>query len=303
MGSHLIVDNAALYQALDGQMIYYENEDGRICIAFPYLGKVLVGSTDVRIDDPDAAIASAAEQDYILASLSVVFPGIVIAPDEIVFRFAGVRPLPASATAVTGRIPRDHFCEVIEGSPPVLCMIGGKWTTFRSFGEMAADMIMDRLGTVRSVHTASLPIGGGLDYPVDAAAWISDVASRTALPMPRIAALLDRYGTRAAELAPDFGADADIAGHSASELTHLIAHEQVETLADLLLRRTTIAITGDLSLSAIDRCLELLAEAKDWPTERAAAERENFLSLLATRHGLSLETLSRRDHRTRHEPA
>ena len=42
-----------LLTALDGHMVYYENEDGRICILFPYLGKVLIGSTDIRVDDPD----------------------------------------------------------------------------------------------------------------------------------------------------------------------------------------------------------------------------------------------------------
>ncbi len=298
MGSHLIVDNPALYAALDGQMIYYENEDGRICIAFPYLGKVLVGSTDVRIDDPDAAIASAAEQDYILASLSVIFPSIVIAPEEIVFRFAGVRPLPASAAAVTGRIPRDHFCEMIEGDPPVLCMIGGKWTTFRSFGALAADTAMARLGVPRTRDTASLPIGGGRNYPQDPARWIADLAARTGLPDARIATLLERYGTSASDLAQDFGADASIAGHSEAELNHLIAYEQVETLADLLLRRTTIAITGDLSQSVIARCLDLLAAARGWTRERAVTEQQNFLDLLATRHGLSIDTLSRRDQRT-----
>lgn len=298
MGSHLIVDNAALYQALDGQMIYYENEDGRICIAFPYLGKVLVGSTDMRIDDPDAAIASPAEQDYILASLAQVFPSIVIAPEDIVFRFAGVRPLPASAAAVTGRIPRDHFCEMIDGEPPVLCMIGGKWTTFRSFGALAADTAMDQLGVFRHVDTVALAIGGGRDFPDDPQSWIADLAARTGLPISRIAALLDRYGTRAAELARHFGAEADIAGHSAAELSHLIAHEQVETLADLLIRRTTIAITGELSLSVIARCLDLLSAARGWTAERAAAERQSFLDLLANRHGLSTKTLSRRDHRT-----
>ncbi len=298
MGSHLIVDNAALYQALDGQMIYYENEDGRICIAFPYLGKVLVGSTDMRIDDPDAAVASASEQDYILGSLSLIFPGIVIAPEEIVFRFAGVRPLPTSAAAVTGWIPRDHFCEVIEGIPPVLCMIGGKWTTFRSFGALAADMAMARLGVSRRVDTAALAIGGGRDYPADAERWINALAIQTGVPRPRLAALLERYGTAAAELAQTFGPDADIAGHSATELTYLIAHEQVETLADLLVRRTTIAITGDLSLSVIDRSLNLLAKAKGWTAERAANERVDFLDLLAARHGLSAETLSRRDQRS-----
>jgi glycerol-3-phosphate dehydrogenase len=298
MGSHLIVDNAALYQALDGQMIYYENEDGRICIAFPYLGKVLVGSTDMRIDDPDAAIASPSEQDYILASLAQIFPRIVIAPGDIVFRFAGVRPLPASAAAVTGRIPRDHFCEMIEGEPPVLCMIGGKWTTFRSFGALAADTAMERLDVSRTIDTAALPIGGGRDYPTDPARWIADLATRTGLPEPRIAVLLERYGTSAADLAEGFGPDADIAGHSAAELSHLIAHEQVETLADLLIRRTTIAITGALSLAVIARCLDLLSAARGWTSERTDAERQAFLDLLASRHGLSTETLSRRDQRT-----
>ena len=298
MGSHLVIDNAALHQALNGQMIYYENEDGRICIAFPYLGKVLVGSTDVRIDDPDAAIASTAEQDYILASLSLVFPGIAIAPEEIVFRFAGVRPLPTSAAAVTGRIPRDHFCEVIEGSPPVLCMIGGKWTTFRSFGALAADEAMDRLGIARSVDTAGLAIGGGRDFPADPESWVRALAAETGLPEARVAALLERYGTRAAGLAQNFGADADIAGHSPAELAHLIAEEQVETLADLLVRRTTIAITGELSMSVIERCLDLLARARAWTAERAATERQAFLDLLAARHGLSADTLSRRDERS-----
>ena len=298
MGSHLVVDNAALYRALDGQMIYYENEDGRICIAFPYLGKVLVGSTDVRIDDPDAAVASASEQDYILGSLSLIFPGIVISPDEIVFRFAGVRPLPTSAVAVTGRIPRDHFCEMIEGNPPVLCMIGGKWTTFRSFGALAADTAMARLGIARHVDTAGLAIGGGRGYPEDTESWISALAIETGVPRPRLAALLERYGTQAAKLAVVLGAEADIAGHSAAELSHLIEHEQVETLADLLIRRTTIAITGELSLSVIDRSLQLLATAKGWTPERADAERRGFLDLLATRHGLSAETLSRRDQRS-----
>jgi glycerol-3-phosphate dehydrogenase len=298
MGSHLIVDNAALYRALDGQMIYYENEDGRICIVFPYLGKVLVGSTDQRIDDPDAAIASPAEQEYILASLSVIFPSIIIAPEQIVFRFAGVRPLPASAAAVTGRIPRDHFCEMIEGDTPVLCMIGGKWTTFRSFGALAADTAMERLGVYRTVDTASLPIGGGRNYPKDPAHWIADLAARTGLSEARVATLLERYGSSAAELALAFDDAADIADHSAAELNHLIAHEQVETLADLLIRRTTIAVTGAVSLAVIERCLDLLTAAKGWSPQRRATELQNLLDLLATRHGLSAETLSRRDQRT-----
>jgi glycerol-3-phosphate dehydrogenase len=167
-GSHLIIDNPALRDMLDGHMIYYENEDGRICILFPYLGKVLVGSTDIRVDDPGMVRCEADERDYILQSLAFVLPGIRIRPEEIVFQFSGVRPLPASKDSFTGRIPRDHFCTVLEGrdgGPPVLCMIGGKWTTFRSFGELSADMALDRLGLPRRIDTAERPLGGGRDYP------------------------------------------------------------------------------------------------------------------------------------------
>jgi glycerol-3-phosphate dehydrogenase len=157
---------------------------------------------------------------------------------------------------------------------------------------------MARLGVARRIDTAGLAIGGGRDFPEDAGGWIGALAARTGLPKLRVAALFERYGTQAAELAEAFGAEADIAGHSAAELGYLIVYEQVETLADLLLRRTTIAITGGLSLSVIDRSLELLAEAKGWTAERMATERRDFLDLLASRHGLSAETLSRRDQRS-----
>ncbi|MET3896861.1 glycerol-3-phosphate dehydrogenase [Devosia sp. UYZn731] len=297
-GSHLVIANRALSEALDGHMIYYENEDGRICIAFPYLGNVLVGSTDVRVDNPDTVRWEAEEQAYILASLAVVFPSIAIAPAEIVFQFAGVRPLPTSDAAVTGSIPRDHFCEVIEGEPPVLCMIGGKWTTFRSFGAMAADMVFDRLGHARTVDTENLPIGGGKDFPDEPAAWIAATARRTGLSTSRVAALLDRYGSAAGSMAEIAGSSDDIAGHSRAELEFLVTSEHVETLADLLLRRTTIAITGALSLRVIDTCLALLAEAKGWSPSKCETARDAFLAELLTRHGLDRATLVSRDQRT-----
>ncbi len=49
------------------------------------------------------------ERDYILQSLAFVLPTIKVRPDEIVFQFSGVRPLPASKDSFTGRIPRDHY--------------------------------------------------------------------------------------------------------------------------------------------------------------------------------------------------
>ncbi|MGR9193807.1 FAD-dependent oxidoreductase [Rhizobium leguminosarum] len=301
-GSHLIIDNADLRDALADHMIYYENEDGRICILFPYLGKVLVGSTDIRVDDPETVRCEADERDYILQSLAFVLPGIPIRPEQIVFQFSGVRPLPASTDSFTGRIPRDHFCTLVEpkdGGPPVLCMIGGKWTTFRSFGELAADMALAKLGRRRRVATTDRPIGGGRAFPANAFAWLTQMAANKGLSGGRMAELFARYGTDAEAIAGFTAAGPDAAlphaGYSIRELQFLIREEAVEHLDDLLLRRTTLAVSGELTLDMMDAALDLLAQEKRWTLAHRAGERDRFLTLLNQRHGVDEDMLSARN--------
>ncbi|OHV22990.1 glycerol-3-phosphate dehydrogenase/oxidase [Rhizobium sp. RMa-01] len=301
-GSHLIIDNADLRDALADHMIYYENEDGRICILFPYLGKVLVGSTDIRVNDPETVRCEAEERDYILQSLAFVLPDITIRPEQIVFRFAGVRPLPASTDSFTGRIPRDHFCTVLEpseGRPPVLCMIGGKWTTFRSFGELAADQALEKLGRRRRVATTDRPIGGGRAFPANRSVWLAQAASGKDLSAGRMAELFGRYGTDAEPIAGFIAAGQDAAlphaGYTTRELQLLIRDEAVEHLDDLLLRRTTLAVSGELSLDMTDAVLDLLAQEKRWTPGRRAGERDRFLTLLNERHGVDEDMLSARN--------
>ena len=303
-GSHLIIDNARLYNALAGHMIYYENEDGRICILFPYLGKVLVGSTDIRIDDPDSVRCEADERDYILQSLSFVLPDIEIRPEEISFQFSGVRPLPASTDSFTGRIPRDHFCTVVDaadGGPSVVCMIGGKWTTFRSFGELAADLALERLGKERQISTADRAIGGGRRFPLDRAAWIAQVAAEKGIPGSRMAVLFGRYGTQAEAIAGFIAMTSDRPmphpDYSECELLFLIRNEAAEHLDDLLLRRTTLAISGNLSEQMMDAVLDLLVAEKAWTPTQRDVERDRFLTLLRERHGVTELTLSERNER------
>lgn len=267
---------------------------------------MLVGSTDIRVDDPGTVRCEADERDYILQSLSFVLPGVAIRREEIVFQFAGVRPLPASNDSFTGRIPRDHFCTVLEGEnggPPVLCMIGGKWTTFRSFGELAADMALERLGRPRRVDTAERTFGGGRAFPRDRAGWIRKVAVSSGFSEQRTAMLFERYGTDAEDVATFIAAGPDHAlphgGYSARELLFLIREEAVEHLDDLLLRRTTLAISGELSLAMADAVLVVLAAEKGWSAARAAEERARFLNLMQERHGVSQQTLSaRNEHRS-----
>lgn len=163
-GSHLIIDHPGLLAACRDEQLFYENADGRICIFFPVNGRVLVGSTDIRIDDPDDAVCDEGEVDYMLESVRTVFPALRLGREHIVSRFCGVRPLPASEAGFTGRISRDHSCRALppdESRPwPIYAMIGGKWTTFRAFAEQVTDRVLADLGRPRTANSDERPIGG-----------------------------------------------------------------------------------------------------------------------------------------------
>lgn len=310
-GSHLIVDNPRLYDALGDEMVYYENQEGRVCILFRYFDRVLIGSTDIPVSDPDGLRCEDDEIAYILDSVRLIFPDLPIRREEIVYTFAGTRPLPASDASVVGRISRDHSCPVVPataGRPfPVYCMVGGKWTTFRAFGEQVADRVLDALHLSRSVSTADLPIGGGRHYPASAgerAAWIEACARATGLPPARVEALLHRYGTSARAMAEELGEQGDtpLAGlpeFSRQELDYLARREDVETLADLLLRRTPIGITGRLGLSVAEEAADVLAGAKGWSRAEREQRLDDFITRLARDHAVRLERTADEFHAKR----
>ena len=77
------------------------------------------------------------------------------------------------------------------------------------------------------------------------------------------------------------------AGYSTREMLFLIRNEAVEHLDDLLLRRTTLAISGQLSLDMMDAVLDLVAAGKALDAGAAKpASASRFLTLLAERHGV-----------------
>ncbi|MBM2714411.1 glycerol-3-phosphate dehydrogenase/oxidase [Mesorhizobium caraganae] len=299
-GSHLILDNEPLYQALGGHMIFFENADGRVCIMFPYLGKVLVGSTDIRVSEAGRVRCEPAETDYILAAARLVFPSIPVHADDVVFTYSGIRPLPKSDHAFTGRISRGHSVHRIAGDIPQFCMIGGKWTTFRAFAEQAADEVLAELGRERLCGTLTLPIGGGLGFPADPASLAADLAGEFAISGERAAYLVDRYGSGAPDIIlfclgrPDDIRLDDRTETTAAEIVYLVRHEFVTCLSDLVLRRTSLAIAGDISIVSIERIADALAAERGWNHQHRDDEIKNLIAELDTYHGVSQEKLDQR---------
>ena len=300
-GSHLIVDHPELHDALGGHMIYFEHDDGRICIVFPYLGKVLVGSTDIRVERASRVRCEPEERDYILYALRGVFPGIAVGPEHVVFSYSGIRPLPRSDHEFTGRISRSHFVHCVEGAVPQFCMVGGKWTTFRAFAEQTADEVLAVLGRARVTSTLALPIGGGAAFPKSPGALEVALVERYGIDGHRAVHLVDVYGTRAGEVL-DFclGRDDDwplkaSCQTTGAEIAFLAHNEFVCGLGDILLRRTPLSIRGDVSAVLVQRVAYVLAAELGWDEDWTRREIETFTCDLSDYHGVSREMLERRD--------
>jgi glycerol-3-phosphate dehydrogenase len=160
-------------------------------------------------------------------------------------------------------------------------------------------MALERLGLSRRIDTAERAAGGGRHFPCDRMGWIGALSASTGLSTDRVSVLFERYGTDAEDVARFIAAAPDHAlphaGYSVRELLYLIQTEAAEHLDDLLLRRTTLAIAGDLSLAMAEATLGLLAAEKGWSVQRAAEERTRFLTLMRERHGVAEATLSARN--------
>jgi glycerol-3-phosphate dehydrogenase len=302
-GSHLIVAHPELNAQLRGRMVYFGSKDGRICLVYPFMGQLLVGSTDIRISDPDQARCEEDEIDYMLGVLREIFPRVKLDASNIAFRYSGVRPLPYSDAANPGEVSRDHVvhADVLPGtSVPVLSLVGGKWTTFRAFAESVADDTLKRLGRPRRVSTRNEPIGGGRGFPLkalDRAAWIDELTARHGVSVERAETLLSRYGTRASAIAAfcapskDGIHDQPLAsepGYTVREILYLCENEAVTHLADLLFRRTTIALSGHLTRAVLAETAAIAARALGWESVHMRREIEAVREVAQQRHGMIL---------------
>ncbi len=299
-GSHLVLNHPELYAACGSHEFFFENDDGRIVLIYPVNDRVIIGTSDIKVDNPDNLGCTQEEEDYFIQFVGKIFPDIQIDSSHIVFRFCGVRPLPSSKAKTVGQISRDHSNEILEAGEafdfPVFNLVGGKWTTFRAFSEHVADEALARLGVERQIDTHHLPIGGGHDYPRTASAregWVANLAKTTGLDPHRATVLFERYGTYAAEIADYItaGSDRPLAAmpmFSTREIEFLADREKVCRLDDLLLRRTILGMYGHLSYPLIEEVAAIVGSVRGWEEATTRENVERTVDLLAARHGVHL---------------
>ncbi len=295
-GSHLILDNPRLREAVGENEFFFENKDGRIVLIFPLHDKVMIGTSDLRIDDPDDAVITDIEVDYFFGMIGRVFPDISLDKSQIIYTFSGVRPLQRTEGGATGQISRDHIVKVNQAGElldiPVFSLVGGKWTSFRAFSEHAADLILAYLGKDRKISTGNLNIGGSKDYPhgkAGIAVYLQRLQETYQVDADRVKWLFESYGTHTEKILKEQGSLISqgldsISEISVGEIKYIITTEDVLHLDDLILRRTMLAKLGKITPDSLRELSEICADVLGWSKRETEDEINRLKEIMKQNH-------------------
>ncbi len=279
-GSHFITWRQELHNALRGQAIYAEADDGRLVFILPFGDGVLVGTTDETFTGaPEEAIATEAELQYLMESVHNVL-GIKLDRSDVIVHYSGVRPLPKPSGDDNAATSRDHaFVWRAAHDTAVLTLVGGKLTTWRPVAEQIADAVLQQLGLFRQVNTSGRPYPGNDPLPAGLepgpALWNHWAQQFHATP-DEIATLWAAYGTRLTSVLADRPAheSAMIGDTTWSKwaVRWVIEHEWVTRLEDLVERRLMLVFARTMTHATLADLADVLIEAGCLdPADKAAA--------------------------------
>lgn len=247
-GSHIVVPR--LY---DHDRAYiFQNADGRIVFAIPYQNDfTLIGTTDRDYEgDPAKVAITPDEVTYLCAAVGEYFAKHVT-PGDIVWTYAGVRPLYDDGVSEAKAATRDYVFELdASGGLPLLSIFGGKITTYRRLAEEALERLAPYLNDDRAKEgwTAAAPLPGG-DIAVSALPALTSEIMRDYpfLNQAHARRLAQAYGTRARRVLGSAKSNGDLgqwfgATLTEAELNYLVAQEWAVTADDVVWRRSKLGL-------------------------------------------------------------
>ena len=241
-GSHIVVP-----RLFAGEHAYIlQNDDKRIVFMIPYENDyTLIGTTDVPQENMDnGARITVEEEAYLLRAVNayLVKP---VQHEDIVWRYAGVRPLFDDQSDNPSAVTRDYTLVVQESDQlPCLSVYGGKITTYRRLAESVLDKLTPWIKTKRGSWTAGEALPGGEFERVNRAVQLDLLQKKyPQLDQHFLTRLFGRHGLNAyeilreaqtkAELGRDFGG-----GLVEREVAYLLLNEWARDADDILWRRT-----------------------------------------------------------------
>jgi len=295
-GSHLITWHAGLRAALNGRAVYAEAEDGRPVFTLPFGDAVLIGTTDVSFEgDPRDARASEAEIAYLLAMVERVF-GIRLSRNDITLHYSGVRPLPRQSAATNAAVSRDHHVLwQTDQATPIVTLVGGKLTTWRSLAEEVVTQVLSRVGSNRVATTTARKLPGHDALPAGLSPGVSlwqHWAAAYETTAEEVAELWPLYGTRVTEVLSavvrEPGKTLRDTALTDRVVRWIIRNEAVTQLHDLIERRLMTIFAPQLSMHHVSDLADCLVETGQLRLADRDAAVAEAITHLSTYYGRRL---------------
>lgn len=167
-GIHIVADKK-FYTSKEALLIP-KTTDGRILFAVPWHGRVLLGTTDIKVESTaEEPVATDEEIHFVLDNFNS-YTRQHMSVSDIKSVFAGHRPLVKTHNLIsTASLLRDHT--VLVSHSGLVTITGGKWTTYRKMSRDAVNKAIAVSGLpFRRCRTKNqkLDLGPGRDHRLSA---------------------------------------------------------------------------------------------------------------------------------------
>lgn len=279
-GSHIVLPR---FEGAPEAAVYSEAVDSRPIFLIPWNGQLLVGTTEVQDDsDPSQTQPSEGEIGYLLSSLRRLIPRRTFQRSDILYAFAGVRPLAFSPGEEPSAISRrslivDH---AEDGAAGFWSIIGGKLTTAAALAREMARKLGISVAEAPEVDLPC-PCSDGIESALTH--WSRQVARLSRVSEASARAIAEWHGRRALAIARLAASDEALrqpicphSDHLAAEAVEAVRCECAVTLADILLRRVPVALSACWDHECTHHAARVVGAALHWDEWRIAQERLKF---------------------------
>lgn len=134
-GSHFVLPRSFLPG--NTALMIPKTDDGRVLFAIPWHGALIVGTTDVPVENASSEPRALPEEKAFLRDYIARYMHHAPRPEEILSVWSGLRPLVRKGGVKTSKLSRDHT--ILVSPHGLITVTGGKWTTYRRMGQDAID--------------------------------------------------------------------------------------------------------------------------------------------------------------------
>jgi glycerol-3-phosphate dehydrogenase len=254
-GSHIVVPR----QYPGNHAFILQNDDKRIIFLIPYEGAyTLIGTTDVALTTPPGPQRISPEETDYLCRAANRYLAKPIAPSDVVWSYAGVRPLYDDGSADPSAVTRDYtlVLDVAMPQSPLLSVFGGKITTYRKLADAVMEKLRPSFPGMTAPWTGTKPLPGGNIPNANFESFVSALIRDYPHVEPDcLRTIARRQGSLARRILGDPATPARLGTHFGStlfscEVDHLVDNEFARIGDDVLWRRTKCGLHLDPSQRA-----------------------------------------------------